>query len=221
MRSDARLPGYIPGRPASAGKSLAFTGWTVHSEEVRVFHSHRNREPNGLQRGKLAGAWAARDGFGDPRQFGLGQVEVAGVIFLFGMFGAAGLWDRESKRPTQQEPQRYLSRGRAVCVGDLLQHATALRARAGEFPVTERTVCDDGDAVLPTPGEHGVFNGALLQMVENLIAGYVARADDLESLFEIGHVEVADAPRENFAVASELAECVERFFERIQAAPVQ
>ena len=67
-----------------------------------------------------------------------------------------------------------------------------------------------------------MFNGALLQMVENLIAGYVARADDLESLgrlrpdFELGLgvVDVTPGAKEE---AERIVARVERALQRVEA----
>ena len=80
-------------------------------------------------------------------------------------------------------------------VGDRLQHppsrAIGLRKSAD---VAERTIGDDGDAVLFAPWDHGMLDRALAQVIEHLIAGGFARPRDLAQLVEIVHVEIADAP---------------------------
>ena len=48
----------------------------------------------------------------------------------------------------------------------------------GKSPVAERAVGDHGDAVRLAPGEHRVLDGALLQVVEDLVAGEAALAGD-------------------------------------------
>ena len=91
------------------------------------------------------------------------------------------------------ESQRDLTRGRVVSGGDLLQHATASRARPREASRAEGAIADDGHVPLLTPRDHGVLDRPLLEVVEDLITGDVAVTGDRPRLFEVGHVEVAHA----------------------------
>ena len=72
--------------------------------------------------------------------------------------------------------------------------------------MAERRIRDDGDAVLFTPGNHRVLDGALLQMIEHLIAGDPALARDFQDLAEIVGVEIADAPGPYFPGGDQLLE---------------
>src|SRR5258705_5777688 len=75
--------------------------------------------------------------------------------------------------------------------------------------------------MLLAPWNHCVLDRALLQMVQDLVAGDTAVADDLPGFVQIRHVEVAHAPGQDLALALKLLESRERVLERILAAPVQ
>src|SRR6195256_4885929 len=93
------------------------------------------------------------------------------------MLGVRCLGDREGRMPMRQESKGDLARGRAMRIGDFLQHGAAGRSWAGKLAVTERGVADDGDAVALAPGDNGMFDGAFLQIIENLVAGEIFRGD--------------------------------------------
>ena len=105
--------------------------------------------------------------------------------------------------------------------GDLLEDPAALGVRAGEVAVAERTVGDDRDAVLLAPGEHGVLDGAFLEMVEDLVAGDAARAGDPQGLLEVGIIEIAHAPGQDLPFAPKLLEGRECLLQRVVTPPVQ
>ena len=105
--------------------------------------------------------------------------------------------------------------------GDLLQYASSWGTGTREASVTERAVAHDGDAVRFAPGDHGVLDCALTQMVEDLIADETARAADRPRLVEIGRIEVAHAPREDLPVPMERLEGRKRFRERVAPPPMQ
>ena len=157
----------------------------------------------------------------DPLDLGSGEPEVAGRRIVRGVLGARRLRDGEHRRPARQEGQRHLSRRRAMRIGDLLQHAAAGRGRAGKPAVAEGAVGDDGDVVLLAPGDDRMLDGALLEMIEHLVAGDLALADDVERLVEIVGVEIADAPGQDLAGLLQLLEGGEGVLQRIAAAPVQ
>src|SRR6185503_2976486 len=104
---------------------------------------------------------------------------------------------------------------------DFLQHAAAGRSGSREGSGPERAVADDRHAMRLAPRNHVVLDGALAQMVEDLIAGHASVAGDLARLLEVGDVEVAHTPRADFPVARELLEGCDRVLERVPAAPVQ
>ena len=79
----------------------------------------------------------------------------------------------------------------------------------------ERRVADYSDAVLLTPGEDSMFDGTLLQMIENLIADKTIIAGDLPGFFKIRHIEVADPPGEDLALKVKLLEGLEGVLQRV------
>ena len=81
--------------------------------------------------------------------------------------------------------QCHLARGRIVRLGDLGEHPAARRPRTDEAVMPERAVGDDGDAVRLAPRHDGVLDGALLQMVEHLVAGDAAVAGDRPCLVQV------------------------------------
>jgi len=95
-----------------------------------------------------------------------------------------------------------------VRFGDFSEHLTALRVRPGKIPMAERAICCDGDPVTFTPWQHRVLNGAFLQVIRHLIAGKstLALPGNGQGFFEVGHVEIADAPGEDLACALKVLE---------------
>src|SRR5438093_9721207 len=83
-----------------------------------------------------------REGLIDPRQLGVAQLEIASARVLGGMLGVPGPGDREQRGPAYQEAQGDLTRGRVVSGGDLLQHATASRARPREASRAEGAIAE-------------------------------------------------------------------------------
>lgn len=67
--------------------------------------------------------------------------------------------------------------------------------------MAEGAVGDQGDAVALAPGQHGVLDRALLQVVEHLVASDAARPGDGERFLQVGDVEVAHAPAQDLARA--------------------
>lgn len=67
-----------------------------------------------------------------------------------------------------------------------------------------------------------MLHGALLKMIENLIAYRSAAAAKPARLLEIGLIEVAYSPRQNLAFALELPKGLNRVLQRVAvSAPVQ
>jgi hypothetical protein len=103
--------------------------------------------------------------------------------------------------------------------GDFLKYSAAGGVWARKLTMTERAISDNCNIVLDTPWEHSVFNRALLQVIEDLIAD--ERICDAPSFFQVGLVEVADAPGEDLPLALKLFKRSIRVFERLCAAPMQ
>jgi hypothetical protein len=113
------------------------------------------------------------------------------------MFRGRRLGDRECL--ASEEGERDLARRRIVGRGDLGEHASSLRTLVGKAPVAERAVGDDRRIVTFAPRDDFMLDRPFLEMVEDLVAGDLARTGEIKRLIEIGNVEVADAPGEDLA----------------------
>src|SRR5690606_8250191 len=107
----------------------------------------------------------------DPFEIGSGKPEIAGGGVVGGMFGTRRLGDGENRITPRQEGERHLPRRRAMRFGDFLQFPAPRRGWSRKVPVAEWAVGDDGDIVARAPGNDGVLDGALLKVVEYLVAG--------------------------------------------------
>src|SRR5712691_10701668 len=87
--------------------------------------------------------------------------------------------------------------------------------------MAEWRIGDDSNTMLLTPRDHGVFDRALLHMIEHLVASDLALARDRKQLTEIVAVEIADAPGTDFSGSDQFIERRNRLLERIGAAPMQ
>src|SRR4051812_33526100 len=96
---------------------------------------------------------------------------------------------------------------------DFVQDTAAFAVASRELAMTKGTVRHDRDRALLAPRNDGVLNGALAQMVEDLVTHHPARPRDGLGFFEIGNVEIADAPRPDLALAEKLLEGLERLLE--------
>src|SRR5262249_55875133 len=146
----------------------------------------------------------------DSTQFGIGKLQVSGCRIFGSMGGARRLGYGKERRTPNQEAQRHLSRSGLVRGGDFLQYASPLGTRTRKAAVAKRAVAHQRDAVFLTPGQHRVLDSPFLKVVQDLIAGYVARAGDLERLLQVGDVKIADAPGENLPLALKLLERADR-----------
>jgi hypothetical protein len=108
-----------------------------------------------------------------------------------------------------------------VVLRDARQHAAACAGRIGEVAAAEGRVAHHRDAVLLAPGQHGVLDGPLVQVVEDLIARDPVRPRDGEGAVEILDVEVADAPGQDLARPAQVLEARDRLRQRVLARPVQ
>jgi hypothetical protein len=84
-------------------------------------------------------------------------------------------------------------------LGYLGEHSATGCVQSRKAPVAKRAISSYRDAMLLAPRDHVVFHSTLLQVVEHLIAGEATVAGDAPGLFEVGDVEIADAPGENFS----------------------
>ena len=162
----------------------------------------------------------AREGGVDPREFLVGEVQIAGAGILLDMIKICGLGDREHRRPAREKGQRYLAWRRIARGGDLGQHPPAGCMRAGKAAVSERAIRDNSNAVLLAPRNHRRFDRALEQMIEHLITGEMPFAGDRQNLVEVADVEIADTPAEDFALLAQLLERGDRLGQRVGTAPM-
>jgi hypothetical protein len=70
--------------------------------------------------------------------------------------------------------------------------------------MTKRAVRHHRQPVLLAPGNDRIFHGAFLQVIQDLITDEVALFRHLPCFHEIRYVEVADSPREDHPIGSEL-----------------
>src|SRR5262245_33243071 len=173
------------------------------------------------QRRHAASAPAAREGRIDALELLGGQCESVGGGVVLDVGDTSGLRDREQARPAQEEAEGDLSRGCVAGGGDRRQHTAAAARGCREAARAEGAVPDDGNAAHLAPGKDVVLDGALLEMVENLVARDATRAGDRRHRLELVDREVADAPAPDLAVATEALEAGHRVFERMRAGPVQ
>src|SRR5262245_3903423 len=89
----------------------------------------------------------------------------------------------------REKPEGYLPGRGAVSIGDFVE-----RPGSWHSTLSEWAVCDHRDPVRRAPGNHGVLDSALLQIVEDLVADNAAFPGDREGLLQIALVEVADPP---------------------------
>lgn len=169
----------------------------------------------------MAGTRAERKRPVNLGDFGFGQLEVSGLYIFGDVLKAGSLGNGKEFRSSHQEPERNLPNGRLVSVRDLLQHAATGSARCRKLPMTKRAVGDHGDIVPLTPGNNGMLNRTLLQMVENLIASEVTLASDLNHSLKVRHIEVADAPGRDFPGVFELLKGGDCFPQRVTTRPVE
>ena len=71
----------------------------------------------------------------------------------------------------------------------------------GKIAVTEGAVGRHRDAVLLAPRKYRMLNGALLQIIEHLIAGKRHVGVDRSQILQVTHVEITDAPGPDLAAA--------------------
>jgi hypothetical protein len=67
--------------------------------------------------------------------------------------------------------------------------------RHGKIAVAERTVSRDDDLMLFAPWDDRVFDSALLQMIQKLVADNMAIADHTMGVFQVSDIEIAHAPK--------------------------
>ena len=122
-----------------------------------------------------------------------------------------------------EKGQCDLARGRGVGGGDFRQEPAPGGVWARKAPMAEGAVGGDGDAAPLAPRQHGVFDGALFEMIEDLIAGEAPfpLPRDRKGLFEVARIEIADAPGQSLALAPQLLEPRDRIREPVRTAPMQ
>src|SRR4030065_1363603 len=96
--------------------------------------------------------------------------------------------------------------------GALWEDPPARARRRREATRPEGAVARDGGRVDLAPGDDGVLDGALLQMIEHLIAGEPARPGGAEGFVELTGVGVADAPEADLAFLNPPLEGADRRF---------
>jgi len=137
------------------------------------------------------------------------------------MGGAGCLGNCKYRRPPYQEAERDLTSGGLMRLRHLLEYAASHGPRPREIIMTEGAVSDHSDAMLFAPGDHGVLDRTLLQVVEDLVSGKMPVPGNPSDRVEFTHVEVTDAPRQDFPVALELLEGANGVLQGVLPGPVQ
>src|SRR5262249_47949531 len=138
------------------------------------------------------------------------------------MIGLGSRWDGEERGGSYQKRQHNLTCCRAMRGGNLGQYAAAAGSVAWQAPsMAEWAVAHHRDTVPFAPRQDGVLDRALLQMIEDLIAGGMTTARNPAHLLEVSHVEVADAPTEDLAVPLQLLKTGDGLGKRIITRPVE
>jgi hypothetical protein len=66
-----------------------------------------------------------------------------------------------------------------------------------------------------------VFDGSLLEVLEDLIASDAAAASDRTYFLQVGYIEITYSPGEDFSIPAQLLEGRECLLQRISAAPMK
>ena len=82
---------------------------------------------------------------------------------------------------------------------DLIEKLS-LCTRVGKISVTKGAVCGDSNAMFFAPGDDNVLDGAIFQMIQDLIAGKVSLSCYIFDFLEIWNVKVAHAPGKDLPV---------------------
>src|SRR3954454_11474229 len=126
-----------------------------------------------------------------------------------------GFWNHEQFWVSRQKRQRDLARRSAVRLCDPVQYLAALAVWLRKVIMAERRISNHRDGVLLAPGNHGMLDRALLQVIEPLVAGNLAFACHCQHLVEVTGVKIADPPAANFARVDQLLECRDGLRQRI------
>src|SRR5436190_2021562 len=103
-----------------------------------------------------------------------------------------------------------------------LQHGKFIGTRAARKGRINLGEFSFGQPKISGPGIlNGVLDRALLQMVEDLIAGETARAGDFQGLLEVRDVEIAHTPGEDLPRLLEMLEGSDGVFQGMRPAPVE
>src|SRR5712692_9882687 len=132
------------------------------------------------------------------REIFWGEGEVEGARVLAHVLGSSRLRDGEERGPAREEVEGDLARRLAEALGDV-RHRPSHESAAGQ-----RRVADHGDPLALAMGEHVLFDGAVTQVVEDLIAGEADPAEPGLGGLHLGHVEIADPDEARLAGGAEL-----------------
>ena len=123
-----------------------------------------------LQDGQLAGVAIERKRLIDSCNLRLTQPQRARSRIVGRMVGGGCFGDGKEWGSPHQERQRNLAQGRVMRGSNLREHAATRSSEARQVTlVTEGAVADYRDPVPVAPGQDGVLDRALLQVIEDLI----------------------------------------------------
>ena len=127
----------------------------------------------------------------------------------------------EDRFIAHQERQRDLPRRHAMRARHLRQHAAARACRRRKIARAERAIGGDRHPVPRAPGQHGMFDRALPQMIQHLIARDPPGTAGPRDVLQRRHIEIADAPGQDLAVRRQPLEPRHGVRNRMRARPMQ
>src|SRR3989442_8061118 len=156
------------------------------------------------------------EGLVDASEVVFSRPEVLGAGILLDVIHTPRFWNREHAGVADGKPQRPLP-GRGPGGGPALPQPGV----AAKAALSKRAVPDDRDLVAFADRKNGVLDGALLQMVEDLVAGDPVRPRDAHGFCDAVLVKIGDTPGLNFAIPDQLFERRDRIGETMSAGPVE
>src|SRR3989442_13365084 len=156
------------------------------------------------------------EGLVDASEVVFSEPEAPGAAILLDVPHTPRFWNRKHAGGADEKPQRHLPGRGPAGAPDLLQHGVAAKAT-----LSKRAVPDDRDLVAFADRKNGVLDGALLQMVEDLVAGDAVRPRDAHGFCGAVLVKIGDTPGLSFAIPDTLSDRRNRSGETMSAGPVE
>src|SRR5689334_13334513 len=166
------------GGPAPKGDPIedSFGGRNRQNPAPRRPATNRSSDRSNSRGGKLARSPPEQKRLIDPCQLVVRQTEVPRARVLDHVLDAARLGDCKEWGASREESQNNLARRGTVRRRNRLENVRLGGTRRSDVPLPKRAVADERHAVLLAPREHRVLDGALVQMIEHLVASELSFA---------------------------------------------